>query len=655
MSGTAAFMRPHQQIPPVPPVAIAVLSTLLGLMLAARLHLARPHSAAADLASLGIVLLLLVALLTLRALADRQSQINRDLLEAFLDHIPDSVFFKDRASRFLRVSRSTAQKFGLSDPAHAAHRTDADFFSGEHADRALADEQQILRTGKPLAGFEEKETWPDGRENWVLTTKIPLRNRRGQIIGTMGIAHDITDRKEAETRIRYMALHDALTGLPNRVLLQDRLAQFIALAARNQDRVAVLLLDLDRFKNINDSLGHHIGDRLLQEVSVRIRECLRESDIVARFGGDEFVIGLPSVNCREDIDRVADKILACVIRPYRIDGHLIDTTASIGIAQFPSDGQNAEALLQIADTAMYQAKKSMRGGCFFFTPELTEAARSRQKLENDLRRALPRGEFILHYQPLVSPDLRSINGVEALLRWQHPEQGMIPPGRFIPQLEDLGLMADVGRWVLETACRQNADWQRQGLPPIRVAVNLSPQQFYRDNIVEHVRRVLSETGLHPQWLELELTESLTLDDTEATIQIMRDLKSLGVSLALDDFGTGWSSLSYLRRFNLDRIKIDRSFLRDIASQPAAEAVVRTILTLGRNLGLTCVAEGVETPQQLDYLRKQKCTEIQGFIYSPALPPTDCATLLRSMQNGLPWTPASSPALAIPAPQLLPAG
>lgn len=636
-------MKRHWQIPGMPSAVIASLATLLGMMLAVRfIPNNSDHRVAGGIGMGAIltVLLVVVALVVLKTIADRRFQIQRSLLEAFLDHIPDNVFFKDRASRFLQVSRSMANYFGLADPSQAVDKTDADFFSAEHADRALADEQEILRTGQPLAGMEEKETWPDGRENWVLTTKIPLRNHRGQVIGTMGIARDITDRKQAEFRIRYMALHDGLTGLPNRILLLDRLTQSIALAGRNQSRVAVLVLDLDHFKNVNDSLGHHVGDHLLQAVSQRLRESLRESDIVGRLGGDEFVIALPAVSGNSDVECVVGKLLTTLAEPYQIDGRELMTTASIGIAQYPFDGENAEILLQIADTAMYQAKKKMRGTHLFFTPEFTEATRFRQKLENDLRHALHRGEFVLHYQPLVSTKLGTITGMEALLRWRHSEHGIIPPMQFIPQLEELGLMVEVGHWVLETACRQNVEWQKQGLPPVRVAVNLSPQQFYRDDIVATVESVLCTTGLKPQWLELELTESLTLDDTEATIQIMSDLKSLGVSLSLDDFGTGWSSLSYLRRFHLDRIKIDRSFLRDIASQPAAEAIVRTIITLGRNLGLTCVAEGVETRQQLDYLQKQKCGEIQGFFYSPALPAGDCEALLRSMQLGLPWPPAA---------------
>jgi EAL domain-containing protein (putative c-di-GMP-specific phosphodiesterase class I) len=300
---------------------------------------------------------------------------------------------------------------------------------------------------------------------------------------------------------------------------------------------------------------------------------------------------------------------------------------------YPADGDNPGALLQFADSAMYEAKRKGRGVFCFFTPELAKATRRRQKLENDLHGASSRGEFALHYQPLVSAGSGRITGVEALLRWYHPEEGLISPIELIPQLEELGLMVEVGDWVLRTACAQNVAWQEQGLPAIRVAVNLSAQQFYRGDIAASVERTLRETGLRPEYLELELTESLTLDDSELTITIMRNLKRIGVSLSLDDFGTGWSSLSYLRRFPLDRIKIDRSFMRDIASDSVAEAVVQSILNLGSNLGLSCVAEGVETLQQLDYLRQQRCGEIQGFLFSRALPAEECDTLLSSEK---PW-------------------
>jgi diguanylate cyclase (GGDEF)-like protein/PAS domain S-box-containing protein len=444
---------------------------------------------------------------------------------------------------------------------------------------------------------------------------------------------DITDRKQAEARIRYMALHDALTGLPNRILLQDRLAQAIALACRNQMRVAVLMLDLDRFKDINDSLGHHVGDRLLEAVSIRLRECLRESDIVARLGGDEFIVGLPMVADNLDMERVAQKILATLAEPFQIEGHEMQISGSMGISQYPADGENPGALLRAADTAMYEAKAKRRGIYCFFTPELNEATQRRQMLVNDLHHACAREEFVLHYQPQISTDSGTITGMEALLRWHHPKQGLISPNQFIPLLEELGLMVEVGNWVLRMACLQNVTWQKEGLPPVRVAVNLSAQQFYRGDIVSTVEKVLCETGLGSEWLDLELTESLTLDESETTINIMHGLKRLGLSLSLDDFGTGWSSLSYLRRFPLDRIKIDRSFMRDIVSQPAAEAVVRSIMSLASNLGLTCIAEGVETHAQLDYLQKQMCSEVQGFLYSPALPALDCGALLRSGKAG----------------------
>jgi diguanylate cyclase (GGDEF)-like protein len=453
----------------------------------------------------------------------------------------------------------------------------------------------------------------------------------------MGISRDITDRKQAELRIRYMALHDALTGLPNRSLLEDLLAHAMALASRNGKRVAVLMLDLDRFKSVNDSFGHHIGDRLLEAVAVRLRNCLRESDIVARLGGDEFVIGLPMVEKHQDIEQVASKVLSTLTASFEIEGHGIQIGASIGICEYPPDGENPRDLLQAADTAMYEAKNKGRGNCSFFTAELTDATRRRQRLEFDLKHALARDEFVLYYQPLVATESGGITGVEALLRWRHPEQGLIFPNQFVPQLEELGLMAEVGNWVLRTACMQNAAWQKAGLPPIRVMVNLSSTQFYRCNIASNVMRALSESGLDPKWLELELTESLMLDDSETTIKIMRTLRRLGVSLSLDDFGTGWSSLSYLRRFPINRIKIDRSFLRDIASEPTAEAVVRSIINLGRDLGLACVAEGVETAEQLNYFRKQNCEEVQGFLYSPAIPEADCRVLLRAGTLSVPGT------------------
>lgn len=584
----------------------------------------------------------------------RRHREDRNLLEAFLEHIPDNVFFKDLDSRFIRISNAMANYCGLAYPAKAVHKTDADIFSAEHARRALADEQEIIRTGLPVVEKEEKETWSDGRETWALTTKVPLRDQSGKIIGTMGISHNITERKQAELRIHHMALHDSLTGLPNRILLEDRLAGAVASARRNQRCVAVLMIDLDRFRAVNDSFGHYIGDRLLESVATRLKGCIRASDTVARLGGGEFVVALPDVANGDDIVPVAQKLLAGLATPFQVDGRHVQLTASIGISNFPEHGEKPELLLQCAEAAMYEAKKKGRGQYGIFSTALTGATRLQQQLESDLMHACEKDQFVLHYQPIVESTSGSITGVEALLRWMHPERGMIAPNQFIPQLEDLGQMAKVGHWVLETACRQAMEWQRQGFSPIRMSVNVSSQQFYQGKIVETVQSVLEETNLDPALLELELTESRLLDDSEATISIMRRLKQIGISLALDDFGTGWSSLSYLRRFPFDRLKIDRSFVRDLASQATAEAMVKCILGMGQNLSLLCIAEGVETCRQRDFLKAHNCPEMQGFLFSRPLPASDVTEILLSAKRASTTARANRRARAyapVPTPTL----
>lgn len=610
-------------------VSLGVIVAILAIPpdLAARI---RPHSISESftwLVALITAVLVFTSLWLLSFTEDKQHQLDRGLLDTFLEHIPDNVFFKDRNSRFLRISRSMAKYIGLDDPAEAINKTDAEIFSWEHARRARADEEQILRTGEPIADKEEKETWPDGRETWVLTTKVAMKDRSGEIIGTMGIAHNITDRKEAELKVRHMALHDSLTGLPNRILLEDRISQSITLAARNQTQAAVLIFDLDRFKYVNDSFGHYAGDLLLQGVTSRLKDCIRRSDTIARLGGDEFVVALPSVSNVAEAEQVASKICEKIAEPFDLAGHQLHVSASVGICLYPKDGQTPEVLLQHADTAMYEAKKCGRNRYCFFSPELTEATQRQQKLESDLVGACGRNEFVLYYQPFVDTRSARITGVEALLRWQHPQLGLIAPSDFIPELEELGLIVEVGRWVLHTACSQAVEWQRMGVPPVRVAVNISSKQFYQEGFVDLVSAVLKETGLRPDLLDLELTEGRMLEDCESTIKIMHDLKRLRVNLSLDDFGTGWSSLAYLRRFPVDRIKIDRSFVRDIGTQPAAAAIVKSILGLGLNLGMECTAEGVETSHQSHFLRKQACTEMQGFLFSRPVPAGEMRALL----------------------------
>ena len=440
---------------------------------------------------------------------------------------------------------------------------------------------------------------------------------------------DVRDRKAAEARMLHLAHHDSLTGLPNRTLLADRLAVAIGHARRDGSKVGVLLLDLDHFKTINDSLGHHIGDELLEAVASRLRACLRDSDTAARLGGDEFVIALSNLHSTGDAERIAEKVLAAFTEPFVIEGHSLHVGTSIGISMFPGDGEDPAALLQAADIAMYSAKEGRRAKWQVYSKELSAAAQRWHTLSNDIHGARARGELVIHYQPQLAVDTGALAGAEALLRWQHPTEGLISPALFIPLLEERGLIAEVGRWVLESACRQCAAWKAEGRPAIRVAVNVSPRQFYQDDIVATVRNALRAADLEPHWLELELTETLTLDESETTLRIMEELKAMGVRLSLDDFGTGWSSLSYLKRFPLDRIKIDRSFVRDLTTQSSSAAIVHSILSLARSLGLDCVAEGVETAEQLSHLQRELCSEFQGFLYSQAIPAEEVSQLLRA--------------------------
>ncbi len=499
---------------------------------------------------------------------------------------------------------------------------------------AIGDARTIVDTLRQSGEMKWAEwTWerPDGTT--ISVEVLCTTYRVGDRLLAQCTLRDVKARKEAEARIRYLAMHDALTGLPNRTLLMDRLSQGIARARRDHSQVGLLLLDLDHFKHINDSLGHFVGDALLEEVSKRLRSVLRDSDTPARLGGDEFVIAAGDLSGTADAEILAQRIQAALEPAFQIGSHSLRIATSIGISMYPADGDSPAALLQAADTAMYQAKKNGRGTYRLFTSDLTMAAERWHTLSNDLYGACERGEFVLHYQPQVSVSDSTITGLEALLRWHHPTEGLIQPALFIPLLEEHGRMVEVGRWVLRTACLQNAAWQAQGLPKVRVAVNLSAQQFYRGDIVRAVRDALDESGLDPEWLELELTESLTLDDTEVTIRVMEELKAMGVKLSLDDFGTGWSSLGYLRRFPLDRIKIDRSFVRDIVNDHSTAAIVHSILGLARDLDLDCVAEGVETAEQLEHLRREHCAEIQGYLFSRPVEVAQIEVLLARMQTG----------------------
>ncbi len=458
------------------------------------------------------------------------------------------------------------------------------------------------------------------------------RGESGKANLISGTLLDITARIRAESEIQQLINYDTLTGLPNRSLLHDRLRQAIAQAAQEKHLVWVLCLDLDRFKGVNDTLGHRAGDKLLQEVAKRLTACVRESDTLARLGGDEFVVVLNGVVNEKGVTIVAKKIMGLISEPILIDGHELYVTTSIGISAYPMDGEDGHALLKHADLAMYKAKELDRNNFYFFSHDLNIKVMERMMLENSMRRALERNEFFLLYQPQVDARTGCITGVESLLRWNHPDMGLLTPDRFIYLAEETGFIMPLSEWVLLSACRQNKEWQNQGLSPVRISVNLSSKQFAQQRLDEMISAILVETGLDPQWLELEITESAIMKNAEQNITILRKLKDMDIALTVDDFGTGYSSLSYLKHFPITRLKIDRSFVRDITINPDDAAIAEIIIAMAQTLKLGVIAEGVETRAQMEFLSFHNCVEMQGYLFSRPVPADQFASLLK---HGLP--------------------
>ncbi|NDQ55533.1 MAG: EAL domain-containing protein [Acidipila sp.] len=457
----------------------------------------------------------------------------------------------------------------------------------------------------------------------------PIHNREGQVSGAVIVFRDVSAAREMVLQMTHSAQHDFLTGLPNRMLLNDRVSQAIALATRNQKRLAVLFLDLDGFKHINDSLGHSIGDKLLQSVTNRLVGCVRGTDTVSRQGGDEFVVLLSEIGLSEDAALSARRILQAVAEAHSLDQHDLHITTSIGVSVYPDDGLDSETLIKNADTAMYQAKEQGRQSYRFFKPAMNVRAVERQSIEESLRRALDRHEFTVYYQPKINLRAGEISGAEALLRWTHPVRGPISPAEFIPVAEDSGLILPIGNWVLREACKQARAWLDAGLHLGTMAVNISAMEFRDDDFLDGVFSILKETGLQPQSLELELTESVLMKRTESTESILKALRANGVQLAIDDFGTGYSSLSYLRKFPVDALKIDQSFVRQITTSPDDTTIVTAVVSMGRSLELRVVAEGVETAQELAFLQSLQCDQAQGYYFSRPVLPHKFARLLQT--------------------------
>jgi diguanylate cyclase (GGDEF)-like protein/PAS domain S-box-containing protein len=486
------------------------------------------------------------------------------------------------------------------------------------------------RKTKALTGeydIEYRIVRTDRTIRWIHDRAFPITNRNGEIYRIAGIGEDITERKEAQQKLMHLAHYDSLTSLPNRVLFHDRLKQTLAQAQRNDWIIGLLFLDLDRFKTVNDTLGHSVGDLLLQKVSERLKLCVRTGDTVGRLGGDEFAIILSELATPQDAGRVAQKIIDAFAPSFDLEGHEVFVTPSIGITVYPGDSQDIETLIRNADAAMYSAKNQGRNNYQFYTSAMNERAMEKMQLETRLRRALERQEFLLHYQPKVNIFSGGITGFEALLRWQRPDNGLIPPADFVPLLEETGLIVPVGEWVLDAACAQIRDWQRAGLQPVPIAINFSARQFLQPGLDGMISGTLAKYGIDPRWIEIEITESALMQNPEDAVVALRQIKALGISLSVDDFGTGYSSLNYLKRFPLDKLKIDRSFVRDIVADPDDAAITRAVVTMAHSLNLKVVAEGVETEEQFSFLSTHHCDEAQGYLLSRPLPAGACSALL----------------------------
>ena len=540
----------------------------------------------------------------------------RGLLEA----APDAMVVVDQAGSIVLVNVRAEKQFGYARDELLGQPV-TNIIPDGFAERLIADDlrstedalAQVIGTGIELVARRR-----DGSEFPIEIMLSPLASPEGVLV-TAAI-RDITVRRAFELQVTHTAHHDFLTGLPNRMLLSDRISQAIALAPRHDQRVAVLFLDLDGFKHINDSLGHAVGDRLLQSVAKRLLDTVRVSDTVSRQGGDEFVVLLSEAAEWVDVATVAKRMIASIGEIHSVAGHELHITTSIGISVFPDDGADAETLIKNADTAMYQAKENGRNGIQFFRREMNVRAVERQSIEHNLRLALEREEFVVHYQPKIDLASGAVSGAEALVRWNHPERGLVSPAQFIPIAEQSGLIVPIGRWVLREACRQMRAWRDAGLPLVNMAVNISAVDLRDDEFLDHVLSVLEETGVDPRQLELELTETVLMKHIDATAAILQALRERGVRVSLDDFGTGYSSLSYLHRFPMDSLKIDRSFVNQISVDSGGAPIVAAIISMARSLKLRVIAEGVETAAQLAFLQGLACDEAQGFYFSRAVEP-----------------------------------
>lgn len=546
----------------------------------------------------------------------------------------EGIFRSTPEGRYLDVNPALARIYGFDSPDELV-RTLRDIRGQLYVEPERREEfMSIVRARGSISGFESEVYRKNGDVIWISENARAVFGEDGRVLHYEGTVEDITERRLYQARIEQQANYDLLTGLANRSLLNDRLQQAILAAASYGTRLAVAFVDLDRFKFINDSLGHHVGDELLQAMAERFESCVRDFDTVARLGGDEFVLLINGQYGPDSVAAAMERILGTVSQPWRSGRGEFEITCSVGVALYPDDGGDADTLLKHADAAMYRAKEHGRNNFQFFTEDLNRLMKERLELEGNLRHALEREQFVLHYQPRIDVASRRMIGCEALIRWHLPGQGVIGPASFIPAAEETGLIGPIGRWVLQTACAQNKAWQDAGFSPLVISVNVSPRQFRQENFAHTIAEVLAATGLDARYLEIEITENMVMHDGERMVQALHAIKHLGVQIAVDDFGTGYSSLSYLKRFPVDRLKIDRSFVGDIdiGTDTDDALIVRTIIALGHNLGLKVIAEGVEREAQIRFLEDNRCDELQGYYFSEPVAAEDFRGVLTTSSS-----------------------
>ncbi len=589
--------------------------------------------------------------ITQRKLAEQALQSAEQKYRRIFENAILGIFQTTPEGEFLSVNPALARMAGYDSPE--------DFLNNVHSTaeayvdlRRREELRQLIREQKVVHDFEVKLKTKDGTPRTASINVAAIADQEGENFHLEGTGQDVTERKAAEERIQFLAYHDPLTALPNRLLLEDRLTQALANAQRREERVAVLWLDLDNFKTVNDSLGHAVGDLLLRQIEERLHGLVRAQDTVAKVGGDEFVIALINPGGGSGVTIATERVRRAVAREFNVEGHVLNVTCSVGISMFPDHGTDSAALTKTADLAMNCGKENGRNNSCFFTPEVNARAEERLALENSLRGALEREELYLVYQPQVEIASGKMIGMEALLRWRHPELGLVPPDKFIPIAEDTGLIVPIGEWVLKTACAQVRRWQELRLPALPVAVNVSALQLRQERFLQAVRRVLNETGLAPQYLELELTERVLLSDAENSRATLQELARMGLRLSIDDLGTGYSSLSYLKDLPVSRLKIDRSFIQVLTDDPRDAAITVALISMGHSLNLEVLAEGVETEEQMSFLRDHNCDQIQGYYFSKPLDAEAFAEKLRGSRLPLDWVkPKRLPAMASEAGEL----